>query len=238
MKFTVLDVTVSQENESDHETAVELSHHSIAETTLRLQTEAGLVLHLRDSEIHTTYSYLNTEPEFEEDEEEEEAAPEYAIPSGEREAKHSRYLSGTAVSEPELPALTAEDWKFHEEMEDSGGWHDDRNDMPDSVRRNLLALDNYHALVNQGVHGKRLVPEFVQRLMDALPATLVAGQVVEVHLEPAEEASLNSFAALNRTQREANRRVDFENQISRNVAHAKADIAETVEAARHRFRPK
>lgn len=236
MKFTVLDVTVSQENESDYETAVELSHHSIAETTLRLKTEAGLVLRLRDSEIHTTYSYLNTEPEFEEDE--EEAAPEYAIPSGEREAKHSRYLSGMAVSEPELPALTAEDWKFHEEMEDSGGWHDDRNDMPDSVRRNLLALDNYHALVNQGVHGKRLVPEFVQRLMDALPATLVAGQVVEVPLEPAEEANLNRLATLNRTQLEANRRVEFENQISRNVAHAKADIAETVEAARYRFRPR
>lgn len=236
MKFTVLDVTSSQESESDYETAVELSHSSIAETTLRLQTEAGLVLRLNDCQIHTTYSYLNTEPEFEEDE--EEVAPEYAIPSGNRQAKDSRYLSGTAISEPELPALSAEDWKFHEDMEDSGGWHDDRNEMPDSVRRNLLTLDNYHALVNEGTHGKKLVPEFVQRLVDALPTDLVAGQVVEVSLAPAEEADLNRFAAMSRAQSEANQRVGVENQITRNVAHAKADIAEAVEAARHRFKPR
>lgn len=236
MKFTVLDVTGSQENESDYETAVEMSHSSISDTTVRLQTEAGLVLLLKDCQIHTTYSYLSIEPDFEEDE--EEAAPEYAIPSDHREAKDSRYLSGTALSEPVLPLLSSEDWRFYEQMNDSDGWHDDRNEMPDSVRRNLMALDEYHTSVNEGSYGKRLVPEFVQRLMDSLPANVGVGQVVEVALAPEEEADLNRFAAMSRAQSEANRRVGFENQIARNVADAKADIAETVEAARHRFRPR
>lgn len=232
MKFTVLDVNVAHDSDADYETAVEIVRSSIVETDVRLQTEAGLVLKLSDCQIHSTYSYM--EPDF--DQMENGGPTVYATHPNARPAKHSRHLKGSAVLEPELPALSAEDWKFYEDLEDSAGWHEDINEMPDSVRRNLLSLDNYRESLSEGISGKALLPAFVQRLMDALPEGLEVSQVVELPLTPAEEVVLNQVAAVAAERAAANRQTAAHNQISRNVAHAKADIAETVEGIRHRFK--
>ncbi|WP_058363013.1 hypothetical protein [Xanthomonas translucens] len=229
MKFTVLEINVNHEQESDYETAVDMSHRSITECNVRLKAETGAVLVLDETSISTNYSYL--EPDF--DQFEEDGATIYVNHASEDPTKESRTVRGHVECVAVLPPMSAEDWA---QWEKSGSWHDDRNEMPVDVRRRLLDLEDFHD-GSSGVHvHRRLKEDFVRQLIDGLPANTKPGMSFSLPVSRVEQELLERVGHANLRHEQANQRTGVENQINFNVFRAKQDIAETVEVARRRFK--
>lgn len=62
LRLTILDCEVNSEQESDYDTAVDISHWSMSETKMTLETPYGLQLLLTERTESHTHSYL--EPDF------------------------------------------------------------------------------------------------------------------------------------------------------------------------------
>lgn len=63
MRFTFINQSGRSEQESDYDTAVDMSHWSFHETIYTLKTPTGLLIDLIETEEHITHSYY--EPDFE-----------------------------------------------------------------------------------------------------------------------------------------------------------------------------
>jgi hypothetical protein len=63
MRFTFINQSSRSEQESDYETAVDMSHWSFHETIYTLKTPTGLLIDLVETDEHVTHSYY--EPDFE-----------------------------------------------------------------------------------------------------------------------------------------------------------------------------
>lgn len=57
MKLKITDIDSRSENESEYETAVDMSHSNIEDTDYYLETASGSVFKLACTQTHTTYSY-------------------------------------------------------------------------------------------------------------------------------------------------------------------------------------
>lgn len=232
MKFTVLSIRSHHENESDYETAVEMSHSSIEERTIRLRSETGVVVELEDTEISTTSSYL--EPDFEHMDKTGETV--YVNLPSEDEPKLKQYAHGKAFQVAPLPVLSTEDLEALEEWGDQEGWEDDRNAMPNDVRQQLIKWSDYQRSLNGQAPYVRLNDETAQRLIDWLPANARRRQVFNLPLSPEEQQFFERLGQQNKECKQANQKAAFENNITRNVLRAKEEIAGVVEVARQRFR--
>lgn len=243
MKFTILDVKANHEQESDYETAVDMSHSTIEELDVRLKAETGAIISLSQTVISTSYSYL--EPDFDEFEESGETV--YVSHTSDEAPSYSETRRGFAEGVSVLPDLSEQDWAFYDQSEDSAGWHDDRVEMPNDVRSRLIAFEGFKAnqsypmqdleggYYNPGP-GQELKDAWVKALLKGLPSNVSRGQSFELSISPELEQVLIQSGQARQDQEQKNQRTEFKNKINRQAFLAKKEITQTVEVARQQLK--
>lgn len=232
MKFTLLDYDLQTEHESDYETAVEMSHSSISESIIRLRSETGAILVLRENLIESRSSFL--EPDLEQFK--KDGSVVYHHQSDDQASRVSRSVQGYLESVSTLPAMSENDWQVYRQMEALEEWENEGSPLSDEQRRTLRAYADYEAegLIN-AYPGGHLTQEQAIAWFDALPSELAQGDVVDLPVPENLAALFQEAGVKTKAAIEANRQTQQANQINDQACRAKQALTETVNQARRGF---
>lgn len=233
MKFTVLSQEVQVEQESDYETAVEMSHATIEERQVRLCAENGAIVVLCETNISTRSSFL--EPDF--DQFERDGSVVYRQEAGPDEPENTRSVRACIEAPTPLPAMSEDDWSNYRRLELTGGWEDDDCGLSDAQRRRLRAYSDYE-VEGPTRMGPQLDEGQARAWADALSGEVEDGATVELPVSSAAVEILNEAAAVSRQAQDRNSETRLLNQINENAMRAKQDLGETVRRAHLGFAPR